>query len=266
MKQTTLIKSAVLTGSALLTGLAFAGEPAAKAPIECNESSGLDINFGVGYTDEYVFRGQNRGDDLFEASLTASGSGSLLGLGDVNLSAGLWLGTWTQDLPTGQPTTPGLTNTNTAATLTPGGANEMRINLEASKSFGSLDVAVGVTNYSFFGGFAGLGDFHEPYISVGTELAGFDVGAVLYDTEDADDPYYEITIGRSVDLGNLSLNLGGVIGTLNEFDDTFYGISAALPLAVSDNITVSPHVSGIFGDTHSGDDEFTAGVNLGFGF
>ena len=263
MKQTTLIKSAVLTGSALLTGLAFAGEPAAKAPIECNESSGLDINFGVGYTDEYVFRGQNRGDDLFEASLTASGSGSLLGLGDVNLSAGLWLGTWTQDVIED----PGLDVTAALpGVVTSQGFNELRINVEASKSFGSLDVAVGVTNYSFFGGLAGLGDVHEPYISVGTELAGFDVGAGLYDTEDADDPYYEITIGRSVDLGNLSLSLGGVIGTLNEFDDTFYGISAALPLAVSDNITVSPHVSGIFGDTPSGDDEFTAGVNLGFGF
>ncbi len=262
MKQTTLIKSAVLTGSALLTGLAFAGEPAAKAPIECNESSGLDINFGVGYTDEYVFRGQNRGDDLFEASLTASGSGSLLGLGDVNLSAGLWLGTWTQDVIVD----PGIGVTALPAVVTSQGFNELRINVEASKSFGSLDVAVGVTNYSFFGGLAGLGDRHEPYISVGTELAGFDVGAGLYDMEDVDDPYYEITIGRSVDLGNLSLSLGGVIGTWNEFDDTFYGISAALPLAVSDNITVSPHVSGIFGDTPSGDDEFTAGVNLGFGF
>ena len=142
----------------------------------------------------------------------------------------------------------------------------MRINLQAARSLGILDVAVGVTNYSFFGGISNQADIMEPYISIATELAGFDVGAGLYDTEDASDPYYEITVGRSVDLGSLAITLAGVIGTLNEFDDTFYGISARLPLAVSDNITVSPHVSAIFGDTASGDDEVTAGVNLAFGF
>ena len=263
MKETTLIKSAALTGAALLTGLAFAGEPAAKSPIECAPSPGLDISFGVGYTNEYVFRGHNRGDDLFEASLTASGSGSLLGLGDVNVSAGLWLGTYTRNFFISQP---GLAVTNLPAIAATEGANEMRINLQASKSLGSLDVNVGVTNYSFFGGISNQADIMEPYVSIGTNFAGFDVGAGLYDTEDADDPYYEITVGRSVDLGSLSINLTGVVGTLNEFDDTFYGISARLPLAVSDNITVSPHVSGIFGDTRSGDDEVTAGVNVVFGF
>ena len=262
MKQTTLTKSAVVTGSAFLIGLAFAGEPAAKAPIECSEPAGLDINFEAGYTTEYVFRGHNRGDDLFEAGLSASGSGSLLGLGDVNVSAGLWLGTYTREYTTSQP----VGVTNLPAIVNTGGANEMRINLQAARSLGILDVAVGVTNYSFFGGISNQGDIMEPYISIATELAGFDVGAGLYDTEDASDPYYEITVGRSVDLGSLAITLAGVIGTLNEFDDTFYGISARLPLAVSDNITVSPHVSAIFGDTASGDDEVTAGVNLAFGF
>ena len=141
----------------------------------------------------------------------------------------------------------------------------MRINMEASKSLGSFDLAVGVTNYSYFGNTAQT-DNLEPYVALGTELAGLSVGIGLYDTEDADDPYWEITVGRSVNLGDLSLSVDGVIGTLNEFDDTFYGISVGLPIAASDNITVTPHLSAIFGDTTSGDDEFTAGVNLDFGF
>ena len=145
----------------------------------------------------------------------------------------------------------------------------MRINLEASKSLGSFDLAVGLTNYSLFGAASGL-SLMEPYVALSTELAGLDVGIGLYDdhnnTGPGDDNYIEITADRSVDLGGLGLSVQGVIGTWNEFDDTFYGVSVGLPIAASDSITVTPHVSAIFGDTVSGDDEFTAGVNLNFGF
>ena len=250
MKRYALIKSAVLAGSALFAGFASAGDdPAPAAP-----SSDLDVSFGVGYTNEYVFRGDNRGDDLFAASIGVAGSGSALGL-DLDLSAGLQLLTWggTGRVPSAQ----------TGHGLTP---NEMRINMEASQSLGSFDLAVGVTNYSYFGAISNLADNLEPYVALGTELAGLAVGIGVYDTEDADDPYWEITAGRSVDLGGLALSVEGVIGTLNEFDDTFYGVSVGLPIAASDSITVTPHVSAIFGDTASDDDEFTAGVNLNFGF
>ena len=141
----------------------------------------------------------------------------------------------------------------------------MRINMQASKSLGSFDLAVGVTNYSFFGG-PPAADILEPYVALSTEMAGLDVGIGVYDTENVSDPYIEITAGRSVDLGGLGLCVQGVIGTVNEFDDTFYGVSVGLPIAASDSITVTPHVSAIFGDTASDDDEFTAGVNLNFGF
>ena len=251
MKQIAFIKSAVLAGSVLFTGLAFAGESSSKAVIA--PSSDLDVSFGVGYTNEYVFRGNNRGDDLFEASIGVAGSGSALGL-DLDLSAGLQLLTWggTGRVPSAQ----------TGHGLTP---NEMRINMEASQSLGSFDLAVGVTNYSYFGS-STVADNLEPYVALSTEMAGLDVGIGVHDTEDVSDPYIEITAGRSVDLGGLGLCVQGVIGTLNEFDDTFYGVSVCLPIAASDSITVAPNVSAIFGDTTSGDDEFTAGVNLSFGF
>ncbi len=254
MKQTVLTKSAVLAGSALFAGFALAGDPAPKAAIAAAPSSDLDVSFGVGYTNEYVFRGGNRGDDLFEASIGVSGSGSALGLEDLNLSAGLQLLTWggTRDL----------TQRQTSHGLTP---KEMRINMEASKCLGSFAVAVGVTNYSYFGS-SNVADNLEPYVALSTEMAGLNVGISVHDTEDAADPYIAITAGRSVDLGGLGLSVEGVIGTVNEFDDTFYGVSVGLPISASDSITVTPHVSAIFGDTASDDDEFTAGVNLGFGF
>ena len=68
-----------------------------------------------------------------------------------------------------------------------------------------------------------------------------------------------------MDLGGLDLCVKGVVGTWDEFDNTHYGISVGLPISASDSITVTPHVSALFGDTQSGDDEFTVGVNVGFG-
>ena len=137
----------------------------------------------------------------------------------------------------------------------------------ATKSLGSFDLTVGVTNYAYFGTAANGDDVLEPYVALGTELAGLDVSIGVYDQDWplSSDNYIEITAGRSVDLGGLDLCVNGVVGTWNEFDDTFYGVSVGLPISASDSITVTPHVSALFGDTVSGDDEFTVGVNVGFG-
>jgi hypothetical protein len=255
MKQTTLIKSAVLAGSALLAGFASAGDD----PVPAAPSSDLEVSIGVGYSSEYIFRSINFADDLFTAGIGVSGSGSLLGIGDLNISAGL-------ELLTGSISNPSVGDT-AAAGGGSAGAHEMRINMEASKSLGSFDLAVGVTNYSYFGAAAVNPDVLEPYVRLSTELAGLDVGIAVHDQDwfPTLDNYIEITAGRSVDLGGLGLCVHGVIGTWNEFDDTYYGVTVGLPISASDNITVTPHASAILGDTFSGDDEFTVGVNIGFG-
>ena len=253
MKQTTLIKSAVLAGSALLAGFASAGDD----PVPAAPSSDLEVSIGVGYSSEYIFRSINFADDLFTAGIGVSGSGSLLGIGDLNISAGL-------ELLTGSISNPSVGDTAGGGSA---GAHEMRINMEASKSLGSFDLAVGVTNYSYFGAAAVNPDVLEPYVRLSTELAGLDVGIAVHDQDwfPALDNYIEITAGRSVDLGGLGLCVHGVIGTWNEFDDTYYGVTVGLPISASDNITVTPHASAILGDTFFGDDEFTVGVNIGFG-
>ena len=253
MKQTTLIKSAVLAGSALLAGFASAGDD----PVPAAPSSDLEVNIGVGYTSEYIFRSINFADDLFTAGIGVSGSGSLLGIGDLNISAGL-------ELLTGSISNPSVGDTAGGGSA---GAHEMRINMEASKSLGSFDLAVGVTNYSYFGAASDTPDVLEPYVRLSTELAGLDVGIAVHDQDwfPTLDNYIEITAGRSVDLGGLDLCVHGVIGTWNEFDDTYYGVTVGLPISASDNITVTPHASAILGDTFFGDDEFTVGVNIGFG-
>jgi len=267
MKQSTFIKSAVLAGSVLFAGFGFAGDAAPKAAITVAPSSDLAVNFGVGYTDEYVWRGINRGNDLFEASIGASGNGSFGGLGDINLSAGLWIGTFSGEVETN---TIGVTRYGPVFETR--SAHELRINMEASRSLGCFDLAIGVTNYSFFGSHAGVDDILEPYVALGTELAGLDLAIGFYDDYNNtnrigdDDTYIEITAGRSVDLGGLGLDVQGVIGSWDTFDNVYYGLSVGLPIAASDSITVTPHASAVFGDTFDDDDEFTAGVKLGFGF
>ena len=68
--------------------------------------------------------------------------------------------------------------------------------------------------------------------------------------------------------GNMTLGITGVLGHWDEVavgaEDTYYGISAGLAIAVSDSITVTPHISHTV-DGASGDETVT-GVSVGFGF
>ena len=241
MKRYALIKPAVLAGSALFAGFALAGDPASKAAIAPAPSSNLEANFEAGYSSDYVFRGNNRGADLFSAGIGVSGSGN-----NFDWAADIWLASF-------------------------GDSNEMDISISASKSLSdNLDLTLGVTNYSYFGGAAG-DDNLEPYVSLGTSVGGISLGVAAYYNESggaADhDIYWEITAGLvEMDLGNnMTLGISGVLGHFDDGPvDTFYGISAGLSIAASDSITVTPHITHTI-DGASGDETVT-GVSVGFGF
>ena len=226
-----------LTRILALTGLSLSLLGTANADIETSISAG--------YTSDYVFRGTNNGADLFDATIDVSGSGSLGSLGDIDWGAGLWLAGFG------------------------GGANEMDIYFSASKSLSdNLDLTVGVTNYSYYGGDDDTSDL-EPYIGLGTSLGGISLGLTAnFDESDtqAHDIYWELTAGYEMELSSLgTLGLSGVIG---HFDDegvgTYYGIGAGLSIAVSDSITVTPHITHTV-DGATGDETF-GGVSVGFGF
>ena len=229
-----------LTRILALTGLSLSLLGTANADIETSISAG--------YTSDYVFRGTNNGADLFDATIDVSGSGSLGGLGDIDWGAGLWLAAFGDN------------------------DNEMDIYMSASKSLSdNLDLTVGVTNYSYYGGAAATPDPDdlEPYIGLGTSLGGISLGLGAYfdQSETLDhDIYWELTAGYESELSGLgTLGLSGVIG---HFDDegvgTYYGIGAGLSIAVSDSITVTPHITHTV-DGATGDETF-GGVSVGFGF
>jgi len=241
MKPNVFIKSAVLAGSVLFAGFAFAGDSSSKAAIAPAASSNLAVNFGAGYSSDYVFRGNNKGADLFDASIGVSGSGN-----NFDWAADLWLASF-------------------------GDSNEMDISISASKSLSdNLDLSLGVTNYSYFGGNQD-GDDLEPYVSLGTSVGGICLGVAAYYNESgaaaAHDIYWEITAGLvEMDLGNnMTLGISGMLGHFDDGDvDTIYGISAGLSIAASDGITVTPHITHTI-DGESGDETVT-GVSVGFGF
>lgn len=215
-----------------LTGLSLSLLGTANADIE--------TSIGAGYSSDYVFRGNNNGADLFDTSIGVSGSGD-----NFDWAAGLWLASYE-------------------------GGNELDINISASKSLSdNLDLTLGVTNYSYFGGAGGADDL-EPYVSLGTSLGGISLGvAAHFDESDnqAHDIYWEITAGLvEMDLGgNMTLGISGVLGHFDDGPvDTFYGISAGLSIAASDSITVTPHITHTV-DGASGDETVT-GVSVAFAF
>jgi uncharacterized protein (TIGR02001 family) len=209
----------------------------------------IESEFHVGYSSDYIFRGSNNtangANDLYEFGLDFGGSGTAPVLGDVDWSAGLWYGSF--------------------------GTNELDVYGEVSKSLSdTLSVAVGITNYAYFGGGAAADDI-EPYISLGTSLGGISLGVGAYFNEDGDNPhdiYWELTAGYDMELsGNMTLGLSAVLGHFDEDVngvDTYYGLSAALSIAASDSITVTPHITHII-DTSTGD-ETVGGVSVGIGF
>ncbi|MBL50022.1 MAG: hypothetical protein CMP28_13890 [Roseibacillus sp.] len=230
-----------LTRILALTGLSVSLLGTAAADIE--------TSIGAGYTSEYVFRGTNNGDDLFDLTLKVSGDGNLGGVGDLGWSAGLWLASFD-----------GAANAN---------SNELNIYGEVSKSLSdTMSVAVGVTNYSYFGG-GNAPDDIEPYVSLGTELAGLSLGAAAYfDASDnlAHDTYYELSVAHEMELGGMgTLGLSAVLGHFDDgLIDTYYRLTASLGIAVSDSITVTPHISHVIDGLN--DDETYGGVSVGFKF
>ncbi len=225
----------------------------------------IESEFHAGWSSDYIFRGQDFGPNLFEFGLDFAGSGDLGSLGALDWSAGIWYGTFG---------TGGTSN------------NELDIYGEVSKSLNDMfSVAVGITNYSYFGqgvNAANLRDDIEPYVALGAELGetGLSVGAALYweigssaiGPPPTSDLYYEFTLAYERELmENVS---GGIELLLGVFDDpvvvgqtdstVYFGGTASISVSVTEDVTVSPFLSATFSDDLP--DNFYGGVSVGFGF
>jgi hypothetical protein len=197
----------------------------------------IETSFSAGYTSEYVYRGALFGDDLFDFGIEASGSGELGGLGDLGFTGGIWYASFS-------------------------GGNELDIYGEVSKDLGSFSLAVGITNYSYFGLEPAIGDDVEPYVSVGTEVGGVSLGvSAYYDESDSYGYGFYWEFSAEYAIGDVGLS-----ATYGYFDDEvdYFALSAGYDIAVSDSITISPHITATFSDDLGA--QTYAGVGVGFGF
>lgn len=222
----------------------------------------IESEFSAGYTTDYIFRGGDVGPHLFDVTLAFSGSGDVGGLGELDWTAGIWYGSFSND-------TGAVDSSN----------NELDLFGEVSKSINDMfNIAVGVTNYSYFGNAGGgvsADDDIEPYVALGAEVGEISLGAAAhYDGSNnyRHDWYFEFTAAYERELcDKCTLGLEVVLGWFDESNavptddsDIFVGGTASLSYAVSDNITVTPHISASYSD-NLGDFVF-GGVSVGFGF
>ena len=164
-----------------------------------NAVAEIESDFSAGYTSDYIFRGGDNGTNLFDVTLEFSGSGNLGALGDLDWTAGIWYASYS---------------------ATGGGSNnELDLYSEVSKSLNDmLDVAVGVTNYSYFGNDDSDDDI-EPYVSLSTAMGEIALGVTAYYDEGLDDWYYEGSAAYERALCDRStLGLAAVVGWADDSD------------------------------------------------
>ena len=229
---------------------------AASALVAGNASAEIEYEIHTGYTSEYIFRGIDRGDDLFEVGVDAATE-----YNGIGVSAGVWSGFF--DAPAA-----GQIN------------NETDFYGEVSYDFGWATLATGYIYYWNMGGTNGGVDDQEIYFSASRDL-GFAEASITYfwdlaENGGGNDGYTELALGRSFELNPcLTLNVGTNLGWCLESGAdhlTAWTSKASLDWGFVENAKLSPFIAlsialgegmGYWAQT---DNEFVAGSMLSVSF
>jgi uncharacterized protein (TIGR02001 family) len=214
---------------------------AASALVAGNASAEVEYTLGTGYTSEYIFRGENIGQDLVEASASASTEWNGLGL-----SAGAWYGSY--DFNEGPAEID---------------VDELDLFAEVSKDLGFATAALGYIYYmnEDIGNFTE--DTQEVYVKFSRDLGFANAYAAYYwELEGGYDygDYSEIGLSRGFELNQcLTLNLGTNIGYMWADDqDTSWTTKASLDWGFAENAKLSPFVA-LAVQLTDDDDNYTGG-------
>ena len=207
----------------------------------CVVRAELEASLLLGYASQYVDRGEFLGKDLFHLGFEPYGAIEVEGVGELEVTAGLWQGSFT-------------------------GGRELNLYGEVYKDLGSLGAAVGITHSSFSGMAPGSDHEIETYLLMEKTFSGLSLGAGAYfDASDSlpNEVYLEFTADYAIPLGSLTLDL---VATYGYFDDgvAYSSLGAALEVPMGENVRVVPHLTG----SHSRDlgDWFFGGVGAHFSF
>ena len=227
---------------------------AASALVAGNASAEVEYTLGTGYTSEYIFRGQNLGQDLVEASASASTEWNGLGL-----SAGAWYGSYDKNDGRGL-------DVNGDA-FDESDVDELDLFAEASKDLGFVTAALGYIYYmnediiSRTGLATVVDDVQEVYVKLSRDLGFANAYAAYYwDIEGDNDGYSEVGLSRGFELSQcLTLNIGTNIGYMWEDDqDTAWTTKASLDWGFAESAKLSPFVA-LAVQLTDDDDNYSAG-------
>jgi|LakMenEpi03Aug12_release.lakeMendotaPanAssembly.Ray.scaffolds.fasta_scaffold360793_1 hypothetical protein len=215
---------------------------AASALVAGIASAEVEYTLGTGYSSEYLFRGDNLGQDLVEVSASASTEWNGLGL-----SAGAWYGSYD--------------------TISEYDVDELDLFGEVSKDLGFATAAVGYIYYmneDFFsrtGAVTVVDDTQEVYVKLSRDLGFANAYAAYYwDLEGDNEGYSELGFSRGFELNQcLTLNLGTNIGYMWEDDqDTSWTTKASLDWGFAESAKLSPFVA-LAVQLTDDNDNYTAG-------
>lgn len=184
------------------------GALAAASALAAGTASAIDLSYNLhaGYTNEYLFRGTNLGNDLVEAGFDVSADVTE----SLNISAGVWYANFDT-----APFIPGV-EANT---------NEIDFYAKVSQDLGFATASVGYIYYyndnsndlrDFIGG--RLADAQEVTLGLSRDLGFATVSLTYYwDIVGDNDGYTELAIGKGFELNScLTLNVGAALGYLVE--------------------------------------------------
>lgn len=195
---------------------------AASALVAGNASAEVEYEVHVGYTSEYIFRGQNLGTDLTELGVDMATEYNGFGL-----SAGVWSASF---------------HNNAAGNS----VTETDVYGEVSKDLGFATAAMGYIYYFNFGN-GSVDDAAETYFSLAQTYFGVDFSLAYYwDISGSDnDGYTELGASKGFELSPcVTLNTGATLGYLMEEGDfSHLAAKVSLDYAFTETATVSPFIA-----------------------
>ncbi|MGB0290974.1 MAG: hypothetical protein ACPGIA_00190, partial [Luteolibacter sp.] len=177
----------------------------------------IEYSINGGYSNEYLWRGIQQGNDMVSTGLDIATEAS-----GLSLSAGVWHA----DFNTGGNDT-----------------TETDVYFDISKDLGSLTASIGYIYY-IYDDPAFSPNFQEYYLGLSTDVSGIDAyyGNLAGSNNNG---YLELGLGKSFDLSDcLSLGVGTALGYAIESGDFANLVTTvSLDWAITDSATISPYVT-----------------------
>ncbi len=226
---------------------------AASALVAGTASAEIEYELHTGYSTQYVFRGQDLGDNLTEAGFDAA-----YDYNGIMLSNGIWAAFFNNS------------PANTGNQID----SEVDLYAEAAYDFGYVTGAIG---YIYYWNLGALGaDAQEVYFSVAKDFYGVETSfTYFWDVAGAgidNDGYSELYAGKGFELSPcVTLNTGLTLGYLWEQTEASHlQLKVGVDWAAFENATISPFLAYSWGLGNSGnvsyENEFVAGSILAVSF